>query len=403
MALRAARHVERAADRELLAVVVERLGAVGTNTPVGVGDDGVVGPAVPQLAGDADELVGPVVAVVAVEEAAAAEVLAGERVGRRDRVPRRAAAAQVVEGGELAGQLEGLVERRVERGRQADPVGDGGQRGQHGQRVGPADDVEVEDPAPVLAQAQALGEEEEVELAPLGGAGEVDERREVGLAARRRVAPHRRVVDAGEVGGEVDLLARRFMTTTCARRSGWPAGEAEPVAQRGARRRPLRTVRPRSSGNDLVDEPVERVGQDVGRQEDAVDGTVAEPALDGRRHLGRRCRRDRSGRRSAAARRAPSRLAPSAVGSPTATVGQDVHLVGIASGVGRHGCGRARRARRARPGPARRRRPDRRRCRGERRSAPAPSASITTSGWPCGGRGVIDGPRTLKNRPSKST
>ena len=79
--------------------------------------------------------------------------------------------------------------------------------GEHGERVGPADDVEVEDPAAVLAQTQALGQEEEVELAPLGRAGQVHERREVDLAARRRIAPDRRVVDAGEVGGEVDLLA----------------------------------------------------------------------------------------------------------------------------------------------------------------------------------------------------
>ena len=167
---------------------------------------------VPQLAGDLDELRGALVAVVARQEARPAEVLAGERVGRGDRVPRGAAVAEVVERGELAGELEGLVERGVQRGREPDAVGDGRQRGEHRERVGAADDVEVEDAAAVLAQPQALGEEEEVELAPLGGLGEVHERREVGLAARVGIAPHGRVVHAGEVRGEVDLLhdAYRF-------------------------------------------------------------------------------------------------------------------------------------------------------------------------------------------------
>ena len=57
--------------------------------------------------------------------------------------------------------------------------------GQDRQRVGAADDVEVVDLAALLAQAQALGEEEEVELAPLGGLGEVDERVELDLALGR--------------------------------------------------------------------------------------------------------------------------------------------------------------------------------------------------------------------------
>ena len=113
----------------------------------------------------------------------------------------------MVERGELTGQLVRLVERRVQRRRQSDPVGHGGQRGEHGERVRAADDVEIEDATPVLAEAQALGEEEEVELAALGCLGQMNEGGEVGLTARGRIAPHGRVVDAWEVGGEVDLLA----------------------------------------------------------------------------------------------------------------------------------------------------------------------------------------------------
>jgi hypothetical protein len=87
--------------------------------------------------------------------------------------------------------------------------GDAGQRRQHGERVGAADGVEVVNLAPLLAEAQALGEEEEVELAALGRLCQVDERLELDLALRLRITPHRGVVHAGEVGGEDHLLGRR--------------------------------------------------------------------------------------------------------------------------------------------------------------------------------------------------
>ena len=130
MALRAARHVERAADRELVAVVIERPDAAVAHEHAASASATTASSA--QLSHSsrrgADELGGPVVALAVVEEAAAPEVLAGEGVGRGDRVPGGPAAAQVVEGGELAGQLVGLVERGVERGGEADVVGDRGQR-----------------------------------------------------------------------------------------------------------------------------------------------------------------------------------------------------------------------------------------------------------------------------------
>jgi hypothetical protein len=63
------------------------------------------------------------------------------------------------------------------------------------------------DPAALLAEAEALGQEEEVELRALGGLREVDERVELDVAAGAGVAPDRRVVDPGEVGRQMDLLA----------------------------------------------------------------------------------------------------------------------------------------------------------------------------------------------------
>ena len=107
---------------------------------------------------------------------------------------------------ELPGDLVRFVEGRVDGAGQAEAIGHRGQRGEHREGVRAADHVEVVDLAALLAQAQALGEEHEVELAAFGGLGEVDERAELDVTARRGIAPHRGVVDAGEVRGEVNLL-----------------------------------------------------------------------------------------------------------------------------------------------------------------------------------------------------
>ena len=123
-----------------------------------------------------------------VEEPAAAEVLTGERIRRGDHVPAGAAVGQVVEGGELPCHFERFVEGRVDGPCQSEALGDRGERGEHGERVRSTDDVEVVDAPAMLAQPQALGEEEEVEQPSLGGPGEMDEGVEVDLAARLGIA-----------------------------------------------------------------------------------------------------------------------------------------------------------------------------------------------------------------------
>ena len=62
-----------------------------------------------------------------------------------------------------------------DRRHQTDPIGNGGERRQHGHVVGTAGDVELVQLAGVLAHAQALRQEKEVELGALGGLGEVRE------------------------------------------------------------------------------------------------------------------------------------------------------------------------------------------------------------------------------------
>ena len=135
--LRSARRRELAAHLEVRAVVADVAHRARPHELPGarVRDHGVVVPRVPQRPGDLDQLGGPLVALLVRQEAAAAEVLPGERVRAGHQVPRGAPAGQDVERRELAGQLPRLVERRVDRARQPDPVGDRGQRREHGQRV----------------------------------------------------------------------------------------------------------------------------------------------------------------------------------------------------------------------------------------------------------------------------
>ncbi len=206
--LRASRRCERAGNVEIQALVLET-GRAGCQelTLLLVGGDRVRRPGLPQLTRGLHELGGAHVPVTAVQVAAAAEVLAGERVGRRHHVPPGPAAGQVVKRGELAGDLVRLVVRRLDGPGQAQVVGHRGDRREHGDRVRAADHVQVVDLAALLAQPQPFGEEEEVERAGLGGPRQVRERAELDLAARRGVAPHRVVVDAGEVGPEDHLLA----------------------------------------------------------------------------------------------------------------------------------------------------------------------------------------------------
>ena len=190
-----------ARDREVADVAVAQEGARR-----GVGDDGVGTPGVPERADRGEGLPGPLVALAVAEVGTAAEVLAGGGVGAGHDVPRRAPAGEDVQRRELPGQLVGLVEGRVDRPGQTDVPGDRGQRGEHGEGVRASDDVLVEDLAAAGAQAQPLGEEQQVELPALGGARPVLEGLPVDVAAGGGGAPDGVVVDAREVGAEHDLL-----------------------------------------------------------------------------------------------------------------------------------------------------------------------------------------------------
>lgn len=140
----------------------------------GVGDGSVL-PAVPQGAGHGEELLGAPVAVGVVEVAAPPEVRAGQGVVRGHHVPAPTALGQQVQSGEAAREIGGLVEGGVGGADQADPAGDGGQRGKLGDGVRPPGHVEIVDPAVDLPQPESLAEEERVEQASFGGLGDTVE------------------------------------------------------------------------------------------------------------------------------------------------------------------------------------------------------------------------------------
>ena len=86
---------------------------------------------------------------------------------RRHDVPARAAAAQMVERGELACDVEGFGIADGERGDEADAGRRCGERGQDGDGF---EAVEIMG-AGLFRDRQAVGDEEEVEFAPFGGRG----------------------------------------------------------------------------------------------------------------------------------------------------------------------------------------------------------------------------------------
>ena len=164
------------------------------------------GPRVEELRGGLQKLRRPGVAVFLGQEATAAEVLTGEGVPRGDDVPGGTPAREVIEAGELARHFVRLVEGGVDGAGQTQMLGDRGERSQHGERVGAADDVQVVDEPVLLPQPEPFGQEQEVEFGPFRRLGQMHERAERNVAARPRVAPHGRVVDPGKMNCQVNLL-----------------------------------------------------------------------------------------------------------------------------------------------------------------------------------------------------
>ena len=218
------------------------------------------------------------------------------------------------------------------------------------------------------------------------------------MAAGRRVAPDGGVVDAGEVRGEVDLLAGHRSSPLRRRRSGWRGGAGR-AARAGCRpRRPCGTAPRRcSSGTSPRVICSQVVGEDAGPQPERRRAPPrATPATRSASSAG--VPANTAG--VAARTRAPSSSSSRSLRSAAAAGGvveehDDVaeHVQRFAATPGglllaadlaedRGGVARVARGDEAEVG----------RLRPTSRYATSRWPSAATSGWPCGGRGVIDGP-----------
>ena len=124
MALRRSRYRQRAGDVVVATVELGRVDPVevGPDTAAAVGHDRVVVPAVPQAAGDIDELGCPRIAIVVLGMLVQPEVAGRVAVVRRDDVPADPPTGGVVGGREAPGEVERSVVRRRRGADQPDPA-----------------------------------------------------------------------------------------------------------------------------------------------------------------------------------------------------------------------------------------------------------------------------------------
>ena len=137
-----------------------------------IAEEGVVGPGIPQPGDDLEKLAGAGVAGGVVEMRVAAEVQRLVRVAGGDEVPAGASLRDMIERGEFAGHMVGLVVGGGGGGDQPDPLRHHGQRRQQRQRVERGDGGRaLQRLHRHVHHRQMVGHEEGVELGGLQGAG----------------------------------------------------------------------------------------------------------------------------------------------------------------------------------------------------------------------------------------
>ena len=193
VALRRARCIQRAFDAEMRALVVQRvqLGGVEVHTAVLVAHDGIVLPAVPQPLDHVDKLAGHRIALGMVGVVATGEIGGRAVVRGGDHVPGGPALREQIQRGERAGNVVGLAVGCRGRGCQANVAGGHGQGRQQRQRLKAQCGRRVH----VGCGAQAIGQEDHVELGVFSGLGQALDQAQV-FAARLGigVAPASHVV-----------------------------------------------------------------------------------------------------------------------------------------------------------------------------------------------------------------
>ena len=203
--------VERPAHGEVFPLVVQHvhLAGIEIDAALHVADEGVIGQAVPKTRHHVVELARAGVALAVLHVVLEPEIQRRVGIGGGDDVPARASAADVVERGELARDVIGLVEGGRGGGDQADMLRGTGQRRQQRERIerrhGGAAlqrlDRHVE-------HGQMIGHEEGVEAAALQRLGETLQMREVEIGVRESagIAPGTGVdADGTHEGAEAQL------------------------------------------------------------------------------------------------------------------------------------------------------------------------------------------------------
>lgn len=174
-ALRGARNVQRPTHREELAAMIggAHLLRVDVLATALIGDDRISLPAAPQLLRHPEELIGAVVPQIVLEVAVRPEVLCLGLVERRHHVPAHAATAQMIERAVRPRHLVRVKVRRRLRHGDAKPLRHRGDRRRHQRRIerrrrlGAAAQRLIDPGAEAIRCGEEIGEEHEVELAPL--------------------------------------------------------------------------------------------------------------------------------------------------------------------------------------------------------------------------------------------
>jgi hypothetical protein len=198
---------------EMLALVVQNMLFFGVEEDAAllVARKGILFPGIPEPANDIGEFLGAFVSLGMDIMLVAAEIMRLVFARRGDEIPACPAAADMVQRGELARDMIGLVVGRRSRGNETDIAGHGGQRRQQGDRLELRDVAGCRAAQRVdirAARADAVSHEDQVEFRRFGDLRQPDIMREIGsgIGLRFRMAPRSDMVAGGiEKSSELEL------------------------------------------------------------------------------------------------------------------------------------------------------------------------------------------------------
>jgi hypothetical protein len=158
-----------------------QLAPVGPHAALAVTDDRAVLPAVPRALNDVDELMRACVPVAVIRVERLTEVGRGQRGDGGDDVPAGPARAEMIQRREPAGQFPRLAVGGRAGPDQPDAAGDGGQSGQHRDRV----ELRLRQVGgPVFGDGDVVGQKDRIHQATLG------DPRDVGVKGKPEHAAH---------------------------------------------------------------------------------------------------------------------------------------------------------------------------------------------------------------------